>query len=81
MSQPFLYLFHRHAVCKKKRRTAVPKIMESYMGKIVLIKQLTELIRYIVEMNTVKELFAHPQTKAAKRLLLIQDEDEEEAVS
>ena len=34
----------------------------------------------LVEMNTVKELFANPQTKAAKRLLLIQDEDETEAV-
>ncbi len=31
----------------------------------------------LVEMNTVKELFAHPQTKAAKRLLLIQDDDDE----
>ncbi len=34
----------------------------------------------LMEMNTVKELFAHPQTKAAKRLLLIQDNNEEEAV-
>ena len=33
----------------------------------------------LVEMNTVKELFAHPQTKAAKRLLLIQNDDERPA--
>ena len=32
----------------------------------------------LMEMNTVKELFAHPRTKAAKRLLLIQDDDNEE---
>ena len=32
----------------------------------------------LMEMNTVKELFAHPRTKAAKRLLLIQEDDNEE---
>ena len=32
----------------------------------------------LMEMNTVKELFAHPCTKAAKRLLLIQEDDNEE---
>ena len=31
----------------------------------------------LVEMNTVRELFEYPQTKATKRLLLIQDDDDE----
>ena len=34
----------------------------------------------LMEMNTVRELFANPKTKAAKRLLLIQDEDEKEEI-
>ena len=34
----------------------------------------------LVEMNTVSELFANPRTKAAKRLLLIRDDDEKEEV-
>ena len=48
VSQPLLYLFHRHSVCKKQTGTAMSEVMIAYVLQAVFFQQLTEFCRNIV---------------------------------
>lgn len=48
VSQPLLYLFHRHSVCKKQTGTAMAKVMIAYVLQAVFFQKLTEFRRDIV---------------------------------
>ena len=43
MSEPFLDLLHRHALCKKHRGAGVAKVMESDLLQVMLLQQLPEV--------------------------------------
>ena len=43
MSEPFLNLLHRHALCKEHRGAGVAKIVEAYFLQVMLFQQLSEV--------------------------------------
>ena len=43
MSEPFLDLLHRHALCKKHRGAGVAKIVEADLLQVMLLQKLSEV--------------------------------------
>ena len=51
VTEPFLYLFHRYAVCKQQRCAAVSKVMIAYTPQLILVEQFRECRRKIMGRN------------------------------
>ena len=45
VSEPFLDLFHWHALCKEHRGAGVAKIVEADLLQVMLLQQLSEVLR------------------------------------
>ena len=43
MSEPFLDLLHRYALCEKHRGAGVAQIVEAYLLQVMLLQQLSEV--------------------------------------
>ena len=48
MSEPFLNLLHRHALCKEHRGAGVAQIVESDLLQVMLLQKLSKVSGYEV---------------------------------